>query len=523
MKVRRRLATTPEQPLLALKGWRLAAYLGLAAVAAALVQLMLGASFEVVAACLIAVALGLLGFLALGAYNFGSWVALFYALGNVLVALYAKTLLGQPLDSYLYAPVASFLALIATSGGLLAALLLVSRVNVGRPLFEGVSDPHFLSFLSWVCFGLGALSWLLNRWSQDPSGSGFGGISLFRDLLLMAVIARTAMLLERSGDRRTFDGWLGLIMSVCIFLGLIDNSKTTTALPVASYFATVLFYRRGLPARTMVVLVIGAVVFGSVVVPMTHALRALGQQELPVSQRIELVTSNAATLLEGPKGFERLEQLSTGQFEGNYYYYFGESGAGQIVLGRYASVQQIDPVIDQVNQWGPRGGAAVWPALAGQVPSFIYPNKPEYTEAYNTLLYYGLIHPWSGEFPTLPLAGQAYAGYGLLGLLTIPFITFFGFLLVVKKLGWQLYRNVYAIFFFCSFVLVYVGQGDFGQYAGAALRSFPLFAIVFWLVGQTFRFRPRFRLRSPLPPAERNHPAQLALRQDWESTFNDRR
>lgn len=491
MKLRWRSAYTPEQYLLAPAGWRLAACLALAAVAAALAQLMLGASFAVVVACLIVVALGLLGFLALGAYNLGSWLALFYVLGNALVALYAKTLLGQPLDSNLYAPIDSFLALVATSGGLLTALILVRRVSVGRPLFQGVSNPHFLAFLSWTCFGLGALVWLLIRLD-----SGFSGITLFRDLLLMAVIARTAMLLERSGNRRALDGWLGLIMAISVFMGLVDNSKAVAALPVVSHFATVFFYRRGLPIRAMVVLATSGLLFISIVAPMIHASRALGQHGMNLSQRVELVISNTATLLESPREFYRFEQLAIGQFQHGYYNYFGGNGTGQMLLGRYTSVQQIDPVIAEVNQRGPRGGAAIWPAFPRLVPSFIYPSKPEYSEAYNTLVRYGLVNPiGGGKAPTLPLAGQAYAGYGLFGLLTIPFVTFLGFLLVVKKLGWQLYRNVYAIFFFCSFVLVYANQGELGQYAGTALRHFPLFAIVFWLIGQTFRLRLRSRSR----------------------------
>lgn len=482
---------TPRErrPLLALNGRRAACYLALAAIVSALAQLLLGASLPVVVFALLATLFGLLGFAALGAYNLGSWVVLFYALGNVLVALYAKTLLGQPLDSNLYAPLESFLTLMATTGGLFAALLLVRRLGVGRPVFTPVRDPQFLAYLSWACFGLGALFWFLNRVFQGPEGSGFGGVTLFRDLLFMAVIARTAALLEKSGNRRAFDGRLGAMIAIAAFLGLIDNSKTIAALPVVSHFATVLFYRRGLPLRSITILAVGALLFGLLLAPMIHALRAMGQQDLSLNERIDFVAANVTSLIEDSGKFDSFERLAAGQFEQGYYNYFGESGSGQMLLGRYASVQQIDPVIAEVNRSRPWGGDAIWPALARLVPSFIYPNKPEYTEAFNTLVHYQLVDPAGGKFPTLPLAGQAYAAYGVWGLLTIPFITFLGLLLVMKKLGWQLYRNVYAIFFFCDFVIVYVSQGDFGQYAGVALRSFPLFAVVFWLIGKSYRVR----------------------------------
>jgi hypothetical protein len=125
------------------------------------------------------------------------------------------------------------------------------------------------------------------------------------------------------------------------------------------------------------------------------------------------------------------------------------------------------------------------------LPEFLFPDKPRYTESYNTLVYYGLIDPEGGKFPTLPLAGQAYASYGWAGLLTIPFMTFCLFLGVLKKLGWHLHRNIYGVFFFCSFVIVYVSQGDFAQYVGASLRNFPLFTVMFLLMARVCRFRLR--------------------------------
>jgi hypothetical protein len=476
---------------LTLRGLLVAWFLGLLALVAALVQLWLGASPAVVGAALMAAIAGLIGFALLGAYNIGSWVALFYALGNVLIALYAKTLFGQSLGSNLYVPLNSFLAEATASIELLAALLLVRNLNVGRPLFKGVTDPRFLGFLSWACFGLGCTFWLLNRWCQDPSGSGFGGFSLFRDLLLMAVIARTAMLLELSDNRSTFDIHLALILVVSVVMGMIDNQKTMIALPVVSYFVTVLFYLRGIPARVLAAIPFVVVLFIFIVAPLTHYLRGLDLHNMIVRQRVELVTSKASHLLESPREIYQINRSVSVQFKNCYYDYFGGNGAHQMLLGRYAVVQMIDPVIAAVARQGTRGGEAIWPAFARLIPRFIYPEKPKNTEAYTTLVYYKLIDPAGGKFPTLPLAGQAYAAYGVAGLLLIPFVTFFGFLIVIKKIGWHLDRNLYAIFFLCSFVIVYVNQGDLNQYAAAALHDFPMFAIVFWLLAQLYRVRVR--------------------------------
>jgi hypothetical protein len=119
--------------LLTLNARRIAMVLGFFALSAIPFQLMLDASPLVVMVCLLAAAVGLIGFVALGAYNLGSWLILFFTLGNVLVALYAKTLLGQPLDSHLRAPLNSYIAVAVTGIAMLAALVLVRRFLASCP------------------------------------------------------------------------------------------------------------------------------------------------------------------------------------------------------------------------------------------------------------------------------------------------------------------------------------------------------------------------------------------------------
>lgn len=478
-----------KKPFLFLSASTVVYLLGALAAIAAIVQLTLSADPTVLTIAVLSSALGLCSFRMLGTYNLASWVVLLYILGNVLVALYAKTLLGQPLDSHLSAPELSFLVLLICVGALSIAAFLVRRIHIGSALFTGTSDLRFLVFLSWVCFGLGTFFWIFNRWLQGPEGSGVGGLAVFRDLLVMAVIARTAMLLLRGDCRWNMDVRLAFMIMAAMLMGFLDNQKTAVALPVAGHFLTVLFFRHGLPWRSMALAAAGAIFFVALLSPVIHALRAMGQQQLGLSERIEFVVQHLKQLAADPTSREQLAEAAAAPFEHGYYAYFGDGGKGQMLLGRFASVQQIDPVIAAVGRSRPLGGEAVWPALARMVPSFINPGKPEYIEAYHTLVHYRLIHPAGGKFPTLPLAGQSYAAYGWPGVVLIPFFTFLVFFLVLKKLGWNLHQNIYAIFFLCSFVLIYANQGDFGQYAGAVLRNFPLFAAVFWLIHLSYRMR----------------------------------
>lgn len=481
-----------------LSGRLITCWLLVATLVATCLQLGFGASPFVVLLAATTATLGVLFFAAFGPMNTGAWVALFYVLSNVLVALCAKTLMGQSLGSHLYAALSSFLVLLITTVGLVTALLLAKVLPVGRPLFRPTSNGWILAWLSWGSFSLGILFWLANQHFQGPYGSGFGGLAVFHGLLYMAVIARTATLLERSRDRRSFDVVLGVIIGAAVFLGLLSDRKADAAYPVVAYFATVFFYRRRLYWKQMLTIVIGAALFVLVLAPLIHVWRGLGQEKMSLSQRVAVVADTAGEIVKTGRLDHYLKKPGA-SIRGGYYNYFGGNGNGQRVLGRFASIQQVDPVVAETEHQGTLGGSAIWPAFARLTPSFILPNKPKFIEGYHILVRFGLINPRGGKFPTVPLAGQAYAAYGLVGVLTIPFCTFLVFLLLLKKLGWHLYRNVYAIFFFVNFVIVYVAQGSFGQYAGAVLRNFPLFAITFYL----FAILARVTMRAARRPLAR--------------------
>ena len=468
--------------------------LGILAGLALMAQAGLGAPPLVLALSIIVAGAGLLAFFILGAYNVGAWLALVYVGGNLLIALYAKTLMRQTLDSHLYAPIASFSVLGISTLALLAAVLIAPRLDLGRPIFCGTTNTKVLVWLSWGCFLLGATFWFVNQHFQDPRGSGFGGFALLRDLLLMAVIARTAFILQSSGDRRTFDPQLALILGVSVFLGLLTNSKTYAAYPVVSYFATLIFFRRGLAVRHLVSLAVAVFLFVAVLTPLIQAWRYLGIQRIPAAARVAVIRHGLANLF-APGEFQQYAVLAALDFRSGYYNYFGGTGRGQMLLGRYASVQQIDPVIAQANSHGTMGGAAIWPAFTRQLPSILYPNKPRFSDAYSILVHFGLVDPAGGKFPTLPLAGQAFAGYGFPGVAVISFVVFLGLFIALKKFGWLLHRNVFAIFVFSEFVVVYGSQGDLAQYVGFILRALPVFTLIFWLL----QLGPRLRMHRSSP------------------------
>lgn len=147
-----------------------------------LAQLALGANVVVLALVAAASLTGLMTLRLMGSYNIAGWLSALFVLGNALIAIYAKTLFGQAVDSYLYAPLDSFFVLAIGTAELLIATLLVYYLPVGKAIFRPVRNVKFLSFISLATFLLGTVFWCLNLMYEgiDRLGWGFRPLFLFR-------------------------------------------------------------------------------------------------------------------------------------------------------------------------------------------------------------------------------------------------------------------------------------------------------------------------------------------------------
>lgn len=454
--------------------------LGLLAALCLPFQLLFGASALILMLTYATIGFGLAAFVIAGWNSPGAWLILFYLIGNCLVAVYAKTAFGQSLDSHLYVPALSFLVLLVATICMVFAAILANGLPVGRPMLKPLTDPAQLRWISWACFGLGVLGWIAHQQAMRPDGSGFGGFAFLRDFLLMAVIARTASVISSSDGRRSVDSMLFMILGTGLLVGLLTNSKAAAALPFVSYYATLMFYRyRIRPSLILTPLLLVAVLV-YVVGPVIHAWRHSGFQRLPLIERVDYTIDNLNIVIKND--FLKTTDQQAQVIFGNLYYDYFKSASSQMYLGRFASVQQIDPVVMSASAAERLGYQAILPSVTMHIPRVLYPDKVDYPPAFDILLKYGWIDPEGGKFPTLPIAGQAYAAFGLLGVAMICFGATFTLLLVWKKLSGGLSRNVFSIFFFCQFIVVYASQGSLGQYVGAALRYFPVFAVIFWLM-----------------------------------------
>ena len=444
-------------------------------------QVMLGADILTLFLAVCGIFLALLVFQKFPTSNPGGWLLFFYVFGNTLFAFIFKTILLQKIDSNLYDPEGSYFIELLATAALSFAVILASKISVGRPFLGPELKVKKLRFLTWSSLLIGCIGWHFSGTLNGQNATQIGGFSSFHDLTYMAVICKTAMLLETKQSKRLFDFELTVILIINLIFGSLANSQTVFAAPVTAYFATILFFRGRIPLSYIAISIVFGIFFISFVAPLIHVLRFLGQQQLSITQRADLVLQAISGVISGGEA-SRLQQNSSELYDAGYYNYFGNASFGQFVFSRFAAIQQIDPVVGQVSQQGGVGLPIISAALHSIVPGIIDSTKLPYSMSYYVLLHYGFVSPFGGKSPTLPMAGELLAGYGPVGTFGFVFLVFFLYLVVFKKICWSLNKNVFAIFFFVDFMAIFASQGSVEEYLTAALREMPSDAIIFLLL-----------------------------------------
>jgi len=450
--------------------------LGLPAAICVLVQIGLGANFSVLLLAACCIATGLYGFWLLGSGNTAAWFCLFYMAGSVLFAFYGKTFLLQTVDSNLYAPALSYSVQAICGLAMLGALIVSSWVNVGRTM-QPITDLATLKFLAWASFIIGLSIEIFHTYGdRGAAGPEYGGLALFGSLMYLGIVARTAYVILRSGGKKHIDSVVLLMLLIATAFGVFMNGRGNTAMPCLYFFATLLFFKGKLPWRYVTALVCGAALFAAIA-PMLLVFRYAGLRNMTLQQEADAFTRLLPSILDG-----RAYAFETGKIENlrAYYHYFGGSKS-QVVLGRWATIQQSDPAIAMTENSAPLGRDLFISELRSQLPTFIDPDKPALPVAFTILEQQGLTNSSHGHYPTLPPAGEVYALFGMTGVLIIPFAVFLIYALILKKIGWALYGNVFSIFILMSSTMN-AFQNGLQAFIGSMFRTIPaLFLTVFCL------------------------------------------
>ena len=454
-----------------------------------LFHLFLGTSPFLMLIAAVAIILSVFILFEFGIDNAASLVGFVFVFNTIIFAIVLKTLFLQPLDSNLYRPASSFLVVLLGILEIFFALKIVRLVPTGNPIFKATRDAKFLKYLSIAAFATGLFFWLLNqrflidrRAAFYSDSSSFGGFASFTHIFYMAIIAATAYVIISTNGKKSLNLWVVFLLIIGSLIGLVASRKIEFAYAFLSYYLTSFYFRRRVTktqATTIALFIAFAFfIFG----PVVHTFRSeLWFLNFP--QKVDFLRDNWQTVLSKSRLESFLDRVLSRRNSGYDFEYFGRN---LFFIDRFATIQHIDLIIDTVEQQEKLGSSTLARGYLRILPRFLYEQKSTISQADEVTWELGLRTFGVIGFPTVPLVGHAFAALGWFGVLFIPFYMFIILFLILKKVGWNLYENIYAIFFLVPLV-VNVHQWTHTQYVYRLLREFPLLILLLLLISGVYK------------------------------------
>lgn len=413
-------------------------------------------------------------------YNTPVLLAALYIFSNVVFAFVTKTLLLQPANTNLYVPISSYFATLIAVFALFFALFASKAIETGKPLFPPVKDLHFLKWLSIYSFVIGISTWVLNQMmlidrrssSFDPSAS-FGGFAVFGKLFYMSVIAATAYVLIASRKKKSLNIYIILLFCVGAGMALVDSRKIGMGFTFLSYILTCIFFRQQVTKKQIGAFIGFILLAFFIFTPIVHVYRST-LWFLPFTKKVEFIWNNYDNIFSP----ERIKDyyLVTSERIYHRYDYFNRNMS---FLNRFAAIQINDDLIAATDSRGLSNSKFYFTDYTLLLPGFIYPEKDTIALGDKLRWEYGLKKYGQISFAVAPLISNAYSVGKNIGVFILCFYIFLVLFLILKKINWNLYENVFAIFFFMPFVFA-IHQFSHGQFISRMFREMLVQMVIFY-------------------------------------------
>ncbi|MBN1464713.1 hypothetical protein JXA02_03050 [candidate division KSB1 bacterium] len=447
-------------------------------------QLALGTDVKIL---MLAAATALCGFLILssgGLTDAGSLVGFAFLFNTLFFAILLKTMLGQSLESNLYAPFTSFLIVFIVSFQVLFALKFAQALPVGKPLFRPTNELRFLKYLAIVCYALGFLLWALSQlYRIDPRAQatsqekGFGGFDTIYPIFFMGIVAATAFVLISTDNRKSINKWIVVMLATGSFMGLVESRKIILGLTFGYYFFTSLVYRRRLTVKQMVIAILLLLFVFFIFGPAVHMYRN-ELWFLPFDQRMDYLINNAGKMTQSEYLIDYFFLVINRENALYHYQYFGQN---LLFIDRFATIQHNDIVVESFLNRAEMGAHILGRGFDLILPGFMNPNKSIISLEDQITWELGLRKYGVIGFPTVPLIACSFAATKWIGLVFIPLLVFIMLFLFIKKIGPSIQGNVFAIFFIVP-ILLNAHQWSYSQYIVRLFRIFPVQIILLFMI-----------------------------------------
>ncbi len=408
-------------------------------------------------------------------------IGVLYVFNNIIFAFVLKTLLLQPASSNLFTPVRSYLATFIAILALFGALFVSKMIEIGKPIFNPVKDLNFLKWLSIYSFAVGFTAWVLNQIMLidrrsaffDPKTS-FGGFAIFDNLFYMSIISSTAYILILSNKKKSFNIYVALLFFVAFLMALIESRKFGVGFTFLSYLLTSISFRQKITKYQITAFFILLLFAFFIFTPIAHTYRST-LWFLPFTQKVNYLYQNLDDISSPEKINGYYSQIKKKRY--SRYNYFDRQ---LLFFDRLAAIQINDDLISATELNGLSKSEFYITDYSLILPSLLYPHKDtialgDKLRWEHNLKKYGQI-----SFTLAPLISNGYAVGKNMGVFILCFFIFSVLFLILKKINWNLYENVFAIYFFVPFIIG-VHEWSHGLFISRMFREIPINIFVLWL------------------------------------------
>ncbi len=364
-----------------LKDTRISIAIPLAAVGVlGAIQLALGTDPVIIALCALGIAAPLIP-LHLYGRDLYAMIGIVFSLRYVGVALIAKTLLGQTLESHLLDAYRAF-SLTALFMCVVTAILLIARaMDAGKTLFNFATDQPSLRRLAVVCFSIGVPAEVIARLGMQgvgeaSSGSIFPALVTVGDLIYFGLIAEAIGTIKKT-DRQTFLSPLLLSMiAIALVLALGFNGREFFISCLIGV-VTAAFAYKALRLRHIIYGAVFVAFFVNFMTPITLYLR-IQREGMDKAQFLALTRETVIKAITEPNFFRLVTETvaeegnTIGRTDGLYDYYQNSSN----VLNRLSYVALVNSIAYPAQSRKLIGMEDVVHAFANNAPGFLGYEKP---------------------------------------------------------------------------------------------------------------------------------------------------
>jgi hypothetical protein len=439
-------------------------------------HLIIGAGFASVLFCAVAILLSLLPLAYLGPLNIAAVLIALVGFRYVGFPLFAKLAMGQALDTYLLDPVGAFGVVLVGVLGYGIALLISSRLPLGRPLLAPISSQAALGRISFLAAVVGITANIAVALRAGETYTGVTVASFFTPFLHLALIAAVARVLVVSNRKRSVDRWAIVILISEITFGMVTNSRMALMETLLCFVATVSAFEYKIRWRQFVLIATFIAVMVVFITPVFLYVRSF-RRDLSWTRRIDATIHAFSNWPEAFSYFVERRDLS--MRHGWYLNYYGRP---ENTFERMSHINHVDVLKAGTDSRGKVGLQDLTDGIERAMPRVLAPDKPRGYSTGAWLYYHIGVSSVMGAYATAALIGNGYAAFGWMGAFFYPGVLGLLWLAVVRKIsGFDLRANIWTIYLLLRIHNQFV-EGSSGAYFVYILRSLPQDFILLWLI-----------------------------------------